>query len=184
MYPVNSSTLTTIVTQLLNNSDEMGELCDAESYRSFAQDIAGVVADHCGGSIRRASLTQSRDLSIEVLSDENLPDLEDNVWTRPITKAELYNTLVLNCVHLTPEMFVALQEEGENPSNNMVFGRDTGVLIKLYKGDDVDPLGPAADRFPCAGFRSLIAWANRQNVEMVEFDCDAQVYPGLPIFDH
>ena len=81
--------LAEIVTGLLLEPARIGELDSPERYFAFMQDIAEVVAAHCGGTINQVTgpagviemSTQEMSPMVSVYPNDSLPTLHSNVWS-------------------------------------------------------------------------------------------------------
>lgn len=90
---------------------------------------------------------------------------------------ETRRVVVLSTAHLTPETLAYLNA---TPSKDWRF---SGGMIDfgfyLYAHDDPDAMaGCPADLFP------IWAWARGRGFDYIQMDCDAEVRPDLPAFDH
>lgn len=82
--------LAEIVTGLLINPALLGELDSVEQHQAFMEEIAQVVANHCGGTISGISAPTCADKSYLtgpddspytlIRPDDSLPSLTQNVW--------------------------------------------------------------------------------------------------------
>jgi len=110
-------------------------------------------------------------------------ELEDhtaqiNTDSKGIAPTEDYKVVVLSTAHLTEEDRDALAEavaDGEQ----MVLQRETGFYLKLYPEDTPDNFRHGHSD----SIKNIIRWAHQAGYRMIEFDCDAAVMQGFPVFD-
>lgn len=96
---ITTKELATIVNDLLLQPEVVGELEESTVYQEFLEDIATVVADHCGGDVVYVSSPdfdeeEVKDAGLDtrtygdcyawcvhIQGNDSLPDPEKNIWT-------------------------------------------------------------------------------------------------------
>ena len=80
--------LAEIVTALLVAPHLLGELSEQSAFGNFLQDIAQVVANHCGGEVayvspgeHSGSASEEVGLMVAIEPNDSLPSIRKNVWT-------------------------------------------------------------------------------------------------------
>lgn len=88
-----------------------------------------------------------------------------------------YKALGVSVEHLTDTDLKLLEAMADNPENNMVMGRATGWLVKLYgnEGESEKYSGMSE------GFQDVLKKASEAGFRLVEFDTDATTYNAFPV---
>lgn len=79
---ITAQELSEIVTGLLLSPDSLGELMEADQYRSFMLGIGEVVANHCGGHANGVGKPQGmKEDMLSISPNDSLPSLNSSVWS-------------------------------------------------------------------------------------------------------
>ncbi len=97
-----------------------------------------------------------------------------------------YQCFTLSTAHVTPEQRKFLDLNGP-VLDNRVFVRDSGWFVKLAQCDDFYDLEDELNYFKKIGLSSehlnVVEHAIREGYGLIEFDCDADPFRGLPLYE-
>ena len=82
--------LAKLVTDLLVNPQELGELDSPEKFSAFMTDVASLICDHCGGQVARAADNDADQWLIGIVGNESSPP-DGGVWKDFDPEGELFN---------------------------------------------------------------------------------------------
>jgi hypothetical protein len=129
------------------------------------------------------SLQASIDARLKPLTDDGAGEPVPESVTAEPAGGEAYSAVALCISHMTLEDRNALMEAADDPDENMVMGRDTGIFIKLYAEADGDE-GPFNLRHGHSeDLKRIIRWAVASGFQLIEFDSAAPEIEGFPVFD-
>ncbi len=77
---VTAKELAEIVTKLLTNTQNTGELKSVGSFKRFMTDIAQVVCNHCGGEVRNSARPPEDIWCVDIGGNDRLPDPDAGIW--------------------------------------------------------------------------------------------------------
>lgn len=221
---ISNHELAEIVTGLLVNPALLGELDAVEQYKLFFRDIAHVVTSYCGGQASYVTFDCSDDPDdmvklndenpmIGVLPNDNLPDVNRNVWSAydrfAFEGEDGYDQDKLMPTHEVDEL--------RNQLRNLIFkGREDHELYHTLSlstshlpEEDIQKLTDLSienvnfilvrdtgvfiklyselEYNSCGGlsdaYTSLIAYAASHGYGMIELDADAPVINAIPAFE-
>jgi len=117
---------------------------------------------------------------------ENDPKwVEDNArWLTPNRDMETYQVVALSTGHLSAEDIDVLTRLSKDTARNMILGRDTGFIVKLYAPDPGEP-DPQSnyDQDYSESLVKIVRWATSQGFQMIEFDADAPALSEFPVYE-
>lgn len=133
---VNAKELAEIVTRLLTDVNNTGELDEFDVYQNFMTDIAKVVCDYCGGEVRNDADMLEDTWYIGIHGNESLPSAVGGIWREYDKEGELFE-------EGTPEWFEAKhgQEHPEWPKSDWqydVVNGDTKLGYWLWVAHNVE----------------------------------------------
>ncbi|HAS6975738.1 TPA: hypothetical protein I7297_15270 [Vibrio parahaemolyticus] len=106
-------------------------------------------------------------------------DIEYPFFEWSLTAAnDQYKTLGVSICHIPLDEHEALNELSYAPDCNMIMGRNTGWLIKLYD----EPENNLGYNGMGEEFHNILVSAVKAGYRMIEIDADAQVHDQFPIF--
>lgn len=82
--------LASIVTNLLVNPQQVGELDSPERYGAFMTDVASLICDHCGGEVSSSADDWVGEWLVGIISNDSLPD-DGGIWKDFDPEGELFN---------------------------------------------------------------------------------------------
>ena len=88
---VTAKELADIVTRLLTDTNDTGELDNSGVYGSFMTAIAGVVCDHCGGEIRLPASNLTGQWLVGIHGNDSLPSASGGIWREYDPEGELFD---------------------------------------------------------------------------------------------
>lgn len=171
--------LSTTLNRLLLSPDAVTQLRAGISYISLIQGLTDVVAIHCGGEFT----------SIDATGDELIVTLDTGdspTWVPTQLFIESYRVALLSSRHLSPQAVAGLYELSNSSLSLVSQLGEGGWYVRVRDSSKVDPWQSSFDdvRFPCESLQNLASHLMASGYTAFEFQHDAPVLPGFPVYDH
>lgn len=88
---VTAQELAEIVTRLLTDTRETGQLEDFEAFQGFMTEVAQVICDYCGGEVRHPAEPLEDVWYVGVHGNDSLPDPAGGIWREYDKDGELFD---------------------------------------------------------------------------------------------